>query len=151
MNIVLERRQNMFNRDFFRWDPFRDFERNVGSLFSGVPRRARYSAYPLVNIWGNNEGLSLEAEIPGADPDKLNISVEGNRITISGTREAGGKEEETSFHRRERETGSFKREFELPYDVEAEKIDASYEMGVLTVRMSRHEKDKPRKIEVKAS
>lgn len=141
----------MFARDFFRWDPLRDFEREVGSLFSGRPARTRYSSYPLVNIWGNSEGLSLEAEIPGADPDKLDISVEGNRIRISGTREVGGREEETSFHRRERETGSFKREFELPYDVDAEKINASYEKGVLTVRMPRHEKDKPRKIEVKAS
>ena len=91
----------------------------------------------------------MHVEIPGVAPDQLTIETHGRTLTISGKRDvsvpAGG-----SFHRRERGSGEFSRSLQLPDDLDSERAEASYQLGILTVRIPRKEAAKPRQIAVKA-
>ncbi len=120
-------------------------ELRVGALARGT------SAFPPVNLWENEKGLVLTAELPGLDASQLDVSLEKDSLTISGGR-AGepGKTEGEDHIRRERWYEPFKRTIELPFDVDPEKCDASYEKGVLTVRLERRPEIQPKKLTIKA-
>ena len=83
------------------------------------------------------------------DPDKIEISVVGDTLKVSGSRtpEDVG---EGKYHRRERSCGRFARSFQLPFQVEGDAVEASFERGVLHINLPRAEADKPKRIEVKA-
>jgi HSP20 family protein len=85
------------------------------------------------------------------DINDLGISVVGNNLTISGNRESEVTDENTTYHRQERNCGYFSRSIELPYQVDSEKTEASLEDGVLKIVLPRSEADKPRRISVKTS
>jgi HSP20 family protein len=91
------------------------------------------------------------SEIPGLDIEGLEVSVHGRRLFIKGTRTAPDLEEGESFTWQERGHGEFERTVTLPYEVEADKIEARYDNGLLVVTMPRVEHEKPRKIEVKTA
>lgn len=148
----------MLRRSLSRWsNPWQELDRlqhEVNRLFEGLPARgARYAAprYPAMNVWINDDGAVLTAELPGCDPDALDISVIGEVLTLSGSRQAEEVPEHATYHRRERACGRFSRTFELPFSVEAEAVEASFENGVLRVILPRAEADKPRKIEIKTA
>ena len=92
----------------------------------------------------------ITAEIPGVDPETLDISVTGETITLSGERQLEKVGEDVRYHRRERGSGQFKRSIQLPFPVEVDKIEATFRNGVLNVSLPRAEEDKPRKIDVKS-
>ena len=104
--------------------------------------------YPVVNVAGNEEQLELLAEIPGVDPEKLDVQVEGRLLTLSGERPSPELPEGASWVRRERSSGAFKRSYRLPYEVESAKVTARYVNGVLHVVLPRHEASKPQKINI---
>ena len=106
--------------------------------------------YPAINVWANEDGALVTAEVPGIDPDVLDISVVGDSLTISGKREPDALEEGAAYHRQERNHGAFARTFQLPFQVAADQVDAVYEKGVLNITLPRAAEDKPRKITVKA-
>lgn len=117
-------------------------------------RRSAYGtapAFPAMNIWTNEEGAVVSAELPGMQVEDLNISVVGETLTINGSRELDNTEEDARYHRQERGYGSFTRTIELPFMVEAEQVEASYKNGVLKITLPRAEADKPRKISVKTA
>ena len=104
--------------------------------------------FPAINLWEDEEALSAEAELPGLKMEDLEVSVQGQELILRGER----KEEaapETSYPRRERFIGPFHRSVPLPADVDPEKIEATLENGILTVRMPKSSAAKPRRIEVK--
>jgi len=105
--------------------------------------------FPALNVWEDDSNVYAEAEIPGVSKDDLEIYTVGNELTIKGRREPL-PEEGRSFHRRERGTGDFTRVVTLPTEVDAEKVEADLQNGVLTVRMPKTETHKARKITVKA-
>ncbi len=134
-------------------DPFREIQRlqrDVNRLFSDV-RHPAEAEFPPVNIWlGDADGV-VTAELPGADPQGLDISVVGDTLTISGAREAEQLKEGEAYHRQERNFGAFKRTLKLPFQVDANKVKATYERGILEITLSRAEEDKPRRIAIQAA
>ena len=114
--------------------------------FFGIKTTGR--AYgPLINIFEEETGLVLYAEIPGLKKEDLKIEVKDNRIQISGKRKVSFPEK-ASIHRVERKNTDFSRALKLPIRVDKEQVEASYEDGVLKITLPRAESDKPRKIAV---
>lgn len=108
-------------------------------------------AYPAMNVWLADEGAFVTAELPGIDPNAIEISATDDTLTVRGNRPAEELPEGAVYHRRERGTGSFSRSITLPFSVDPNKVDAAYEHGVLAIRLPRAEHDKPRKITVKTA
>lgn len=111
----------------------------------------RSLAFPLVNIWSDEENALITAEIPGVNKDDLDLSVTGDTLTISGKRIPDELPENARYHRQERNYGEFKRNIQLPYTVDVNKVKADFSLGILKISLPRVEAEKPRKIAVKAS
>jgi HSP20 family protein len=138
------------------YSPFREFERlqhEMNRLFDtsreSVFRRA--PGYPAMNIWVDDDDAILTAELPGIDPNDVDISVAGETLTLSGKYKPDDLPEDAKVHRQERTYGSFSRSFQLPFLVDAGKVEASYARGILEIKLPRAEADKPKKIAVKAA
>jgi HSP20 family protein len=101
---------------------------------------------PEVNIFETKDGYVLEAEMPGVDKEGLEITLEGNEITIIGHRAAEAQPGELLF--RERRLADYRRVFELDPAVDTSKVSAKMEQGVLTLTLPKSERVKPRKITV---
>jgi HSP20 family protein len=106
---------------------------------------------PAVDIYEDENEITLKADIPGVDPESIDIRVEGNTLIIKGERNFEKETKRENFHRVERSYGSFVRAFTLPYSVQTEKIDARYENGVLIAKIPKSESAKPRQIKVNMS
>jgi HSP20 family protein len=135
------------------WSEMERLQREMNRLFSGSGSDWLSWApdFPAVNIWNDNEGATLTAEIPGIDPEDIEINVVGQTITINGTREQEQIGEGDRYYRQERQQGKFARSFELPFVIDAEKVKATFEKGILYITLPRTEAEKPRKIQVKTS
>jgi HSP20 family protein len=114
------------------------------------PMAARPAEFPAINAFEDEQGLVLTAELPGVDATQLDVSLERDSITISGQRTASPGSDE-NYVRRERWFEPFQRTVELPFDVNADKCDATYEKGVLTVRLERAPERQPKKLSIKGS
>ncbi len=131
--------QNDMNRLFDRWNG----DGNHSPLFG-------FGGYPPLNVWEEGDEVFIEAELPGQDLKDLEIYVTaGNQLTIKGERKQCSVDKGV-WHRQERNFGHFTRSLTLPFAVDAEKVDARLENGVLKVKLAKHESARPRKIEVKA-
>jgi HSP20 family protein len=107
-------------------------------------------AYPAVNMWEDEDFVQVEAELPGLKLSDLDITVTGdNQLTLRGKRPPLAMEK-VECHRVERIAGDFERTLMLPIKVEASKVEAHLENGVLTIKMAKSAAAKPRKIPVKA-
>lgn len=106
---------------------------------------------PLVDIFEEPEFIRLVAELPGVKPEDVNISVEGNLLTIKGNKHQVAEEKAEKVHRYERTYGSFERTFSLPATVAADKIKATYEHGILTILLPKLETAKPHLIKVEVA
>ncbi len=93
----------------------------------------------------------LKADLPEVNQDDVNISVEGNVLTIHGERKGEKEVKERDYYRMERSYGAFSRSFTLPATVNTEKIEATISGGVLTVALPKKEESKPKQIQVKVS
>ena len=107
--------------------------------------------FPPVNVTQDNENFYLRAEVPGIEPSELSISALKNRVSLSGKREIPQEHDRVSYHRRERAEGTFSRTVTLPAEVDAERVDARYGAGVLTLTLPKAEEAKPRQITVKVT
>lgn len=147
---------------FTRWQPFGDIRTEMNRLQNEMNRvfgrfdggdalaAAAGSVYPALNVWEDDERLYVEAELPGMQLSDLGIYVNGsNHLSIQGERKPPSVGSGT-WHRRERGHGKFSRLFELPSDVDADRVQATFTDGVLTVELPKREEDKPRRISVKA-
>ena len=129
------------------------FQREMNRLFEDYyPTRIRRApSYPAMNVWNNEEGLAITAEVPGVSSEDIDISVVGDTLTLSGNRKPDELTEGARYHRQERGHGSFSRSFQLPFSVNVSKVDATFRNGVLTISLPRADEDKPRKITVKSA
>jgi HSP20 family protein len=126
--------------------------REMDHLFTGITRSGAFRGeLPAVNVWVDDDNAVVTAELPGVDPKQLDLSVKENRITIRGNREAEALKENEKYLRQERGTGDFVRTVTLPFRVEADKVDANYQKGILRLTLPRSAQDKARKITVKAA
>lgn len=120
-----------------------DFDRSFGV----DPGWRLTGNYPRTNMYDKGDSLELTAEIPGIAKNDLNIKIQGNYLEISGTRSASVPEG-YSVHRRERGSTSFTRSFSLPADIDANKVTATLDDGILTLSLPKAEAAKPRQITI---
>ncbi|MHB2149824.1 Hsp20/alpha crystallin family protein [Calditrichota bacterium LG25] len=134
-------------------DPWRELDRihdEMNRLFRDTFSRVAVRRYPAINMWVKDDQAIVTAELPGFDPDKLEITVLNDELHIKGERKLPEPEKDVTFHRKEIDVESFQRTISLPYAVENDKVEANFEKGVLTIVLPRAEADKPRKIQVKS-
>jgi HSP20 family protein len=130
------------------WREVERLQREIKRLFAGeyVPFEP---GYPAINVWSNGDNVIVTSEIPGVDPAEIEISVEGESLTVSGSRTPEELKEGETYHRQEIAYGHFRRNVRLPFRVDSSKVEARHENGVLTIALPRIEEDKPKKIEIK--
>lgn len=121
---------------------FDDFFRPWNEWFEigGLP--ARTMNVPAVNITENENGYQVSLAAPGLKKDDFKIDVEGNMLTISSEKEESSEEKDKKFTRKEYNYSSFSRSFNLPDEVNREKIEAKYEQGVLHIALPKREEAK---------
>lgn len=147
--------------DLVQWKPFREvtkLRREMDRLWDdyfGPGRRAlqplEAEFAPVVDLAETEDMLTITAEVPGIDPKDIDISLAGEVITIKGEKKSAREEKKENYHLVERTYGSFSRSLKLPATVEAEKIEATYKDGVLTVTCPKKEAVKPKAIEIKTA
>jgi HSP20 family protein len=128
---------------------FRDEVDRLFESFLGEPAWSHRKALPLLNAWETDEALHVEAELPGFKMSDLDLQVVGNQLTIRGERKPAEENDKLVYHRQERVAGHFERTLRLPVEIDAAKVEASFQDGVLTVTLPKAAAAKPRKIEVR--
>ncbi|MBN2376426.1 MAG: Hsp20/alpha crystallin family protein [Sedimentisphaerales bacterium] len=106
--------------------------------------------WPAINIADKEDAVVVTAEVPGCKPEDIEISVHGNTMSISGEKKEKTEEKKKNYYHMESRYGSFRRELILPAEVNADKIEAKCQEGVLTITLPKAEKAKAKKIKVKA-
>lgn len=144
----------MFTPSLWRFKRFPDavpemlvLQREMNRLFSNAGQRTPQD-YPAVNIWENMESAVVTVELPGIDPGKIDIEVTGDVLTLSGTSNIEALKEGETYLRQERIQGSFKRKIQLSFTVDAKKVEAHYEKGILSIMLPRQEESLPKKIKI---
>ena len=128
----------------------RDIDRLFDMLWSESPEAPQPGVFPPMNVTQDSDKYIVRTELPGIDLKSLKVSVERNKLTLAGQREIAAESNDVSYHRRERSGGSFSRSLALPEELDAEKVEARYVDGVLTIELPKVAAAKPRQITVKA-
>ncbi|HSB65476.1 MAG TPA: Hsp20/alpha crystallin family protein [Anaerolineales bacterium] len=141
-----------------RWDPFQEMlnlRRTVDRLFDNA---APDHDWPQPAMWGlsvdlveNKDDFIVKASVPGIHPDDLDISYSDDTLTIKGEIKEDKETKEDQFHLRERRYGSFMRSIALPTKIKGDEIQASYQNGVVTLRLPKAEEVKPKRIAIKVN
>jgi HSP20 family protein len=129
-----------------------DMRREVDRLFNGVTSTYEASTWTLpAEVVETPNELKFRLDAPGLKPEDIDVSVENNVLSVSGERKWEHEEgkPEGEYHIFERRYGRFERSFALPRRVDASRIEAHYENGVLTLTMPKLEEAKPRRIQIK--
>jgi HSP20 family protein len=133
---------------------FDDLRREMDALFrnyGAVGRPARGAAFPPVNLYETEDAYVLTAELPGVRREDIHVALEGSTVTLRGERKIEyPREEGVGVHRLERQSGSFRRAFDLPVEIDADKVEAVHRNGVLMLRLPKAPEHRPRQITVKA-
>jgi HSP20 family protein len=134
------------------WQEMDQLQREMNRLFdaNNAGRVFQSPGYPAINIWTNDDGQLITAEMPGVHPDELEIDVTGDALSISGERKQDEVAKDARYHRRERSYGAFSRTVQLPFMVDTDTVEASFNNGVLQISLPRAEADKPKKITIKS-
>ena len=140
-----------------RWQPARELHtiqqemnRLLGSAFDsqagdgGALRRW----IPPMDLVEEDDHFVLRADLPGVNEDDIKVELEGNVLTISGKRKSEREDRKEGYYRIERASGSFSRSLTLPEGIEPDSVQASFEKGVLEVRVPKPEQRKPRRIAI---
>src|SRR5437773_3848327 len=139
-----------------RWDPFREFstlQDRMNRLFRdsyGVHEEALTSSTfaPPVDVYEDEHNVTLKIEVPGIDEKDIDVRIENNLLTVHGERKFEKEEKEENFRRVERQYGSFTRSFTLPTTIDSEKVQATYDKGVLKIELAKKAEAKPKQIKV---
>lgn len=134
------------------WDPFRDLEREMDRLLQGVSltlHGVRFSRrFPQLNLLELEDCYVITAEIPGADPQKLDITTASGVLTIRGVRQPPEEARDDAFRRQERFQGPWQRSLQLPERVNDEDMKAEFSAGVLRITVPKAPSSAPRQIRV---
>jgi len=130
-------------------DARRDMERLFDAL-STYSSTGSAGVYPPIEVSEDADAVFVRAELPGIKTDDLDITMENDTLTIAGERKPEADDDSVSFHRREREWGAFRRSFSLQRRVDAEKVQARYIDGILTVTLPKAAEARPKQISVQA-
>lgn len=131
------------------WKPFRDMDEFFGDddIFSLVPRSSLKE--PSIDLYETEKDVVAEFSVPGFDPNDIEISVEKDHIRVKGSVEEKEEKKEKGYWRKEIRKGSFDRTLHLPAEVNEDKVDATYDSGMLKVVMPKLEKKKSKGKNVK--
>jgi HSP20 family protein len=147
-----------------RWDPFEDLRSAPDEMAQMSPMlahalglhaqrgnaRAMPTAWaPALDISERKDAYLVMVELPGVEPDDLQITMEDGLLTIQGERQFTQESSEQQFHRVERRHGAFRRSITLPAQVQAEQIEATFDNGVLEIVVPKAEEAKPKRIQVR--
>lgn len=130
-------------RDFFRWDPFRE-------LMPVAAGERAPTFMPAFEVKETESAILLKADVPGVKEADLEITITGNRLTVSGKRESEKEKKHESYYLVERFYGSFSRSFTLPPGVDAGAMKAELKDGVLTMTVPKKPEVAPQKVTVNA-
>ncbi|MBP6744743.1 Hsp20/alpha crystallin family protein [bacterium] len=114
-------------------------------------QEGRRNEFPPINVWASEKSIVVVAEVPGIDSEDIDLQVCNQTVTLKTKRDLAEAVEGQTYHRRERGHGQFTRSIELPYLVDAEKVNATFSNGMLRIEFSRAAADLPKKITVHAS
>jgi HSP20 family protein len=146
-----------------RWDPVREIDSLQGEmnrLFStffdtptsragnGGTTAASRRWIPAMDLIETGEHFVLKADLPGISENDVNIEVENNVLTVSGERKTEHEEKHEGYYRLERATGAFARSLTLPEGIDAEAVSATFDNGVLEVRIPKPAQAQPRKVQI---
>jgi HSP20 family protein len=143
-----------------RWDPFRDLmsiqnelNRLFGRTYAGEDAGGSTGTawMPQLDVFETGDRFVVKVELAGVEPGDVDLSVEDSMLTIRGERKFYENVQEDNFHRVERRYGTFARSLALPQTADAERIEANFDRGVLTIEVPKVEQAKPKKIEIKAT
>ena len=101
-----------------------------------------------VDMFETTDNLVVKASVPGIKPEQLDVTVQGETLTIKGETQEEQQREQGRYHVRERRQGSFSRSITLPFPIQSDKVQATFENGVLTLTLPKAEEIKPRNIKV---
>ena len=141
-----------------RWDPFQDLQsfrdemnrtlsRWFGREEGEEPITRRWM--PALDVTETSDAYHIDVEVPGIRPEDINVTVDQGMLTISGERRSEEEKSDRSYHRVERRYGSFRRSISLPRDVDASRVEAKYDNGVLRLEVPKTAASQPKRIEVK--
>ncbi|MGD8449498.1 MAG: Hsp20/alpha crystallin family protein [Desulfobacterales bacterium] len=139
-----------FSKSFLELDRLRrQMDEFFGAVSGGTVPMPSAGVFPLINVTEDANKYYVRAELPGMKSNELDIQVTADGISISGERKIPVEGNNVRYHRREREAGTFSRSFNLPGEINVNKVEASLENGVLMVTITKSEAAKPRQIKVK--
>lgn len=132
------------------WREMDRLQRDMNRIFNQYsPARVRKApSYPAINIWTNEDGQYLVAELPGVRSEDIDISIKGDMLTISGERSLEDIPASAQFHRQERGFGNFSRTIQLPFAVDVDNVKAGFKEGVLNITLPKAIAEKPRQISI---
>ncbi|MGC4114875.1 MAG: Hsp20/alpha crystallin family protein [Myxococcales bacterium] len=129
-------------REMMRWDPLAEMGRSLATQDYGV------GFVPQFEVKETGDSYVFKADLPGVKDDDLDISLTGNRLTVSGKREEEEKKEEETYYAYERSFGTFTRSFTLPEGIDANDVKASMKDGVLTIGVAKKAEVQPKKVTI---
>lgn len=134
------------------WDMQREMDRLLDTVWGRTPTEPTTWAVPADVVETDNE-IRCTLEVPGLKPEDINVVVENNVLTVSGEKkfEQAQDDDSKGTYHQERRYGRFDRSFILPRNVDASRVNAGYEQGVLTILLPKTEESKPRRVQINAS
>jgi len=136
--------------------PFRELDelrREMDRVFGPLSEATGFGTagvFPAINVSETDDALFVKTELPGMKSDDLDVTFENGTLTLSGERELSEESEDVSYHRRERQWGSFRRSFSIPHRIEADGVRARYLDGILTVELPKAAEARPKQITIQA-
>ncbi|NLL14412.1 MAG: Hsp20/alpha crystallin family protein [Fibrobacter sp.] len=130
------------------WREMDRIRKEFDNIFSGYQRVTDSGTYPLLNVYDNRDEVIVTAELPGMTKEKVNITFMDEVLTVSGKLEPLADTQKMTAVRRERSIGAFEKRVHVPFKVQQDKISASFEDGVLTIRMPKSEEARPKTITI---
>ena len=139
-----------------RWDPIRELDSLQGDMnrlfdrfFEGRAANGTGRRWnPAMDLVETDDHLLLRGDLPGMTEDDIEIEVKDSVLTVSGERKAENEERGEGYHRVERAFGSFSRSLTLPQGVDADKVEANFDKGVLEVRIPKPAEAKPTRVQI---
>jgi len=150
--------------DLVRWEPFRDmmtlrdamsqlFEESMvrKSPFGGWPfGRSEHASTPAVDMYETEGEVMVKASLPGLKPEEVEITITGNALEIRGETKEETEEKRGDYYYKERSFGTFQRSLTLPVEIKADEAEATFQNGVLTLKMPKAEQAKAKQIKIQA-
>jgi len=148
--------------DLVRWEPFRDmmtlrdamgrlFDESLVRPFGGWPFGSREETpVPAIDMYQTDSDVVVKATLPGLKPEEVEISLSGNSLEIKGETKEESEGKQGDYYYRERSYGSFQRCLTLPVEIKSDEVEATFDNGLLVLKMPKAEQVKAKQIKIQA-